>query len=99
MTRDEHGRFAKGVSGNPGGRPKEEAAALLRQAVREKLTPTRIAKIAEQLVALSEAGNFKAVEILCAIIGLDLKQVTIKGDTDQPLTIKVIYERAGHPTA
>lgn len=70
MTRDEKGRFVKGQSGNPGGRPKDEAARLLRQALCDKMTPQRAATIAEKMLTMAERGDSSAVERLFKFLGL-----------------------------
>lgn len=80
MTRDEKGRFAKGTSGNPGGRPKDEAARLMREAISNKLDKARAESIAEQLLAKAEGGDLKAVEQLFRFFGLfeDKIDMTVK---------------------
>lgn len=70
MTRDEKGRFAKGSSGNLSGRPKSEAAAIMRDALTAELNATRARKIANRLITKAENGDLKATEQLLRFLGL-----------------------------
>jgi Family of unknown function (DUF5681) len=65
--RDGQGRFRKGQSGNPGGRPRSEISltALLREALAEfdgADKETKARKIVDALVVAAIAGNVKAIE-------------------------------------
>jgi hypothetical protein len=51
--------FVKGVSGNPGGR----RTPLFTQALQGKLTAARAERIAEQVLALAEAGDLEAIKL------------------------------------
>lgn len=70
MTRDEKGRFKKGVSGNPGGRSRNEAATTLRDALATALTPEKATAIAEKMIAQAERGDRQAREQLLRFLGL-----------------------------
>lgn len=62
QERDEKGKFTKGTSGNPGGRPKSELSitALIDDAV----TPADWDFIFKQLLKMARRGNLKAIEML-----------------------------------
>lgn len=70
MTRDEKGRFRKGVSGNPGGRSRNEAATTLRDALATALTPEKATAIAEKMITQAERGDRQAREQLLRFLGL-----------------------------
>lgn len=67
-VRDESGRFLKGVSGNPLGRPRHRHIQELQQdleiAVRENLSPERVARILNKMADMAEAGSVSAAKLL-----------------------------------
>lgn len=72
VERTEDGKWAKGVSGNPSGRPpsrKQTITALkqtLEEYVRNAVRPERIVKILETLCDKAEAGDVKAAQTILA---------------------------------
>ena len=69
-NRDEQGRFVKGESGNPNGRPlgrKNQITALkqeLELAVRDNIKPTRIRGILDKMCDLAEEGHVGAAKLV-----------------------------------
>ena len=70
MTRDENGRFLKGQSGNPAGRPagtKNQIVQLkqnLELAVRSNVEPEEISRIVKVMVARAQAGDVQAAKLI-----------------------------------
>lgn len=64
------GRWVKGQSGNPNGRPKgrknelTELQQSLEIAVRKSIDSTKVVKIVEKMVAMAEAGDVKAAKLI-----------------------------------
>ena len=86
--------FPKGVSGNPGGRPRNEdsLAAQLREVlaeVDEESGKTNARLLAEKYVALGLAGNVMAITAIAdRMDGKPAQSVTLKGDSDAPLHVR-----------
>ena len=75
--RDVKGRFVKGVSGNPGGRPKD----FLSQALRAAWTDEDIKRLGAVVKALALSGNLEAVKMsLDRFEGKAPQSVDVKGD-------------------
>ena len=72
---------------------RKKGADLLLAAINAEMTPENAKTIAKTLMAGAKRGNPKDREHLCAILGIDLKTVTLKGDADQPLRIVVEHVR------
>ena len=90
-VRNERGQFIS--SGNPSGRPRDNgAAAAIRAAVAQRLTPAEISAIVDRLVVDARRGDAKAREHLFALVGIDLKQINV--NQQGGVTITVRYERA-----
>ena len=51
--------WQKGTSGNPAGRP--PAGESFTEALRGRLTPTTLVKLADKAIALAEAGDLRAL--------------------------------------
>lgn len=62
MVRDNRGRFLKGVSGNPGGRPKPPVPVEM--LIDKTISETDWQDIITKLMAMAKHGNIRAIEIL-----------------------------------
>lgn len=94
MSRDAKGKFEKGTSGNPGGRPKE--LAELKELAREH-TPMAIEKLAEiAQVADSDAARVAAIkELLDRAWGKAAQAIT--GEDGEKLSVSVSINRTVKP--
>lgn len=69
-TRDTTGRFPKGVSGNPAGRPvgrKSEIVALkqdLEIAIRSNVSPEKVRRIVDKVLNKAMNGNLQAAKLI-----------------------------------
>lgn len=96
--RDEAGKFVKGVSGNPAGRPKGTRNHIvqlkqnLEAAVRENVTPEDIQAIISTMVAQAKAGDIQAAKI---ILDKTISNAKIDEEANESAGgIKVIVENA-----
>ena len=86
--------FPKGVSGNPGGRPRNEdsLAAQLREVlaeVDEETGKTTGRLLAEKYVELGLGGNVMAITAIAdRVDGKPAQSVTLKGDRAEPLHVR-----------
>ncbi len=97
-ARTPDGQFAKGVSGNPAGRPvgrKSEIVALkqdLENAIRKRVDPRKIQRIVDKLVNKAMNGNLQAAKLI-----LD-KVLSNAGETEEVSAgkggIRIIVENA-----
>ena len=69
MSRDEQGKWLKGTSANPGGRPKgrglkAEVERVLSEKVADGSNETRLQRIAKVIVSMAEQGDLRAAELI-----------------------------------
>ena len=94
------GRWVKGKSGNPNGRPRKPKAftELLRKLLAAKREDgrTRMEAIVEQLMAKAEAGEIDAIKYLCdRLDGKPRQAVELSGDEARPLRITYVIGNEG----
>ncbi len=90
--RDENGRFIKGKSGNPSGRPPKEREERYREILVSTCTFAAWERIVKKAVEQAERGNKDARKWLADyLVGTPVKQVDIKsgGETIKTNTIIV----------
>lgn len=92
MTRDDKGRFKKGVSGNPAGSSKirQQTAEIVRDTLAETLTPDDTEVILRKLIDQAKRGDPKAREHLFSMIGVDLKATTINNTGSMKITVEYV---------
>lgn len=89
MTRDDKGRFVKGVSGNPGGRKPMDVP--ITDLIDNAVSVSDWQDIIKKLRDMAKRGNLKAVEILMdRRFGKALQKTEMTGADGTPLTVKVI---------
>ena len=67
VLRDERGLFLPGSAPlNPGGRPK--GTISLKETMKRSLTAENAKRIVEKLMEMADAGNIRAVELICQLI-------------------------------
>ncbi len=88
------GRWVRGQSGNPRGRPPGDRA--IAQLLREQLTPEATAEIAKKVIALALEGDLKAITFIADRLDGKPRQALEHGTSeDGPLL--VIEERCSRP--
>lgn len=94
-TRDDKGRFVKGVSGNPVGRPKgtkNEIAEMKRDlelAVRKKISEKEINAIIKSMIAEALNGNVTAGKLILDKVMSNAKLEDGEGEDAPEIVIKI----------
>jgi len=79
MTRDESGRFPKGVSGNPKGRPKRTDEEKFTSVLLAVVTPDRFRLALEKQQHKAEMGDLEAFKYICKLLGLEIDRKELGG--------------------
>lgn len=96
VVRDEQGRFPKGVSGNPAGRPKNARNAItdikqeLELAVRQNMSPIKIAQVVDKMYELALEGSVGAAKLLLDKTISNARTET--DDQDGPGSVRIVIE-------
>ena len=78
--------WQKGRSGNPAGRP--AAGESFAEALRGRLTPTKLAKLADKAIALAEAGDLRALTFIAdRLDGRPAQALQHSGSEDKPILV------------
>lgn len=94
MTRNEKGQFAKGVSGNPAGRPRKEVEAEYLSATIGAVSLADWKEITAKAVHQAKRGDTAARKWLSDyVLGTPIQRTEHSGDSDAPVTIRVEYVR------
>jgi len=93
MVRDAKGKFIKGVSGNPHGRPSKAKEERYYEILISTVTKESWKAIIERAVYDAKRGDTSARKWLADyIIGPPVERKEITGADSQPLIIKVVYD-------
>ena len=86
MTRDEKGRFVKGVSGNPKGRPAREIEESYRAILLDEVTPDDWRAIVRKAKEQAKRGDISARKFIADyIIGPPVERKEITGNEGGPI--------------
>lgn len=93
MTRDEKGRFIKGKSGNPNGRPPKATEQEYLDAIFEVVPLLRFKKMIEKQAARAEKGDIRSFEVIAKYVApyIERKDITTMGEKIQFLEIVKDY--------
>lgn len=88
MTRDEKGRFPKGVSGNPNGRAKRTDEDKYNTVLFAVANPTRFQMALEKQMVKAERGDLESFKYICKLLGLEVEKTEQKHSGKVTLTVK-----------
>jgi hypothetical protein len=96
MTRDDSGRFVKGQTGNPSGRPKRRTEEQYLDATIARVTIKDWREIVDKAVMQAKKGDSKARQWLSDyILGPPVQKTQVSGPDDGPIPVAVVNYRAG----
>jgi hypothetical protein len=80
MERDKNGRFVKGKSGNPSGRPKKEREERYREILKEAVTFEDFRAIIKRMAEKAKRGDVQATRLLLEyLVGKPEQNVNVAG--------------------
>lgn len=95
VIRTSDGRFVKGVSGNPNGRPLGAKSRITRlkmtmeEALRQGLNPKDFQAIIDAMVSEAKAGNVQAAKLVLDKVMSNARTDDEAGDGDNRITIRI----------
>ena len=93
MTRDDKGRFPKGVSGNPKGRPKRQREIEYYHILETTVSKDDWTAIITKAIEQAKRGDHVARKWLSDyLIGPQVERKELTGGNGGPLTVKVVYD-------
>ena len=90
--RDGKGRFIKGQTGNPNGRPPRATEQEYREAIKEVIPLDRFIRQLEKLAMRADRGDSRAFDKICDLLGLHVIKNEVTGADGNAITIRVVYE-------
>lgn len=85
MDRDAKGRFAKGTTGNPNGRPPRATEEEYVGRIRDAVSPERWKKVVEQMLKRAENGDVHSARFIAEyLLGRPKQRLDLTSD-DRPL--------------
>lgn len=88
--RDDKGRFVKGSTGNPNGRPTRATEQEYREAIKDVIPLDRFIRQLEKLASRADRGDSRAFDKICDLLGLHVVKNEITGSNGEALEIKLI---------
>ena len=93
MKRDKNGKWLKGETGNPNGRPKKEHEEEYYRILVSICTPAHWKKIVEKMIADAEGGDDKARKLLFDhALGLPVQKTELTGAEGDKIIFEVHYK-------
>ena len=95
VVRSSSGKFVKGVSGNPAGRPKGNKNRItqlkeeMEIVLRENIRPQDLADILEEMVAKAKGGSTSAAKLILDKFMTNAKSEESNGEEKPSITIKI----------
>lgn len=96
MQRDAKGRFVKGSTGNPKGRPPRATEQEYQDAVKDTIPIQRFIRMLEKQAQRAERGDIRAFDCVVRLIGVEAAK---KLDFSGGARIQVEYVNTPYPTS
>jgi len=91
MMRDKKGRFVKGKSGNPDGRPPKASEEEYRDAIKEVIPLQRFINQLEKLAVRADRGDSRAFSKICDLLGLNVVRQEVTGKDGERFVINLSW--------